>query len=60
MIDADIPVNELIEPFTGKKRLAVNHGYSNDENDSIMIKNDSVHGMTICALALLGAVSGRK
>jgi hypothetical protein len=52
--------DKLIEPFTGKKRLPVNHGYSNDEDDSIMIKNNSVHGMTICALSLRGRVTGNK
>jgi len=60
MHDVNSVTDQLIEPFTGKKRLALNHGYSNDENDSIMIRNDSVHGMTICALALLGRATGRK
>jgi len=60
MVDVNIVTDQLIEPFTGKKRLAFNHGYSNDEDDSIMIRNDSVHGMIICALSLLGRVTGRK
>jgi hypothetical protein len=60
MIAVNIVPSSLIEPFTGKKRLAVNHGYSNDEEDSIMIRNNSVHGMTICALSLLGRVTGKK
>jgi len=59
-IGVNTTTNQLIEPFTGKKRLAFNHGYSNDEDDSIMIRNKSVHGMTICALSLLGRVTGRK
>ena len=59
-IDVNTVTDQLLEPFTGKKRLAFNHGYSNDEDDSIMIRNNSVHGMTICALSLLGRVTGRK
>ena len=60
MIDVNTITDQLIEPFTGKKRIAFNHGYSNDEDDSIMIRNNSVHGMTICALNLIGRVSGKK
>jgi len=60
MLGVNTVTDKLIEPFTGKKRLAFNHGYANDEDDSIMIRNDSVHGMTICALSLLGRVTGRK
>lgn len=60
MLNTNTVTDQLIEPFTGKKRIAFNHGYSNDEDDSIMIRNDSVHGMTICALSLLGRVTGRK
>ena len=38
MINTDAVTDELIPPFTGKKRRAINHGYVNDENDSIIIK----------------------
>ena len=59
-INVNTVTDQPLEPFTGKKRLAFNHGYSNDEDDSIMIRNNSVYGMTICALSLLGRVTGRK
>lgn len=60
MINVNTVTDQFMEPFTGKKRIAFNHGYSNDEDDSIMIRNNSVHSMTICALNLLGRVTGRK
>jgi hypothetical protein len=62
-LDVDVTSDQLIPAFTGKKRLPLNHGYSNgdeDSKDTIIIKNDTLHAMTVAALSLIGRVTGKK
>lgn len=59
-IDKNVTANQIPEPYTGKKVIPMVHGYTNDKNQSIIIKNDSIHKMTVAALALIGNVTGNK
>ena len=62
-IDIDIISDRLIPAYTGKKSVSLNHGYNNGDNEhenTIIIKNESLHAMTVCALNLIGRVTGKK
>jgi len=59
-LDSDIVPDTKPEPYTGKKVIPAMHGYTNDNNQSIIIENDSIHRMSVAAVALIGNVTGKK